>query len=140
MSLLRTYPFLIPVLVMLLSEIAKMLTEHRRTGTWHNGIFRTGGMPSSHSAFVTSLLIVVERSRGFDSVDFALAFTLAAVVWYDAISLRREVGLQAEMLNKLQHFTHLRTRIGHSLKEVLAGIVFGTVITYAGIALSRMTV
>lgn len=136
MPLLRSLPFLIPVLVMVLSEITKMLVEHRKTGTWHNGIFRTGGMPSSHSAFVTSLLIIVERSRGIDSVDFALAFTLAAVVWYDAVSLRREVGLQAELLNTLQHFKHLRTRVGHSLKEVLAGIAFGTLITYAGIAMA----
>lgn len=137
MTFLRTFPFLIPILVMILSEITKMIVEHVRTGAWHNGIFRTGGMPSSHSAFVTSLLIIVERSRGATSVDFAIAFVIAAIVWYDAVSLRREVGLQAELLNTLQHLKHLRTRVGHSLKEVLAGIVFGTIVTYAGIVLAR---
>lgn len=139
MQILRTYPFLIPVIVMMLSEITKMIVEYSRTGAWHAGLFRTGGMPSSHSAFVTSLLIIVERSRGINTVDFAIAFVFAAVVWYDAVSLRREVGQQAELLNRLQHWEHLRERVGHSLKEVIAGIAFGTLITYAGIFLSRMS-
>ncbi len=136
MTFLRTLPFLIPVLVMLFSEITKAMVEYLRTGSWHAGIFKTGGMPSSHSAFVTSLLIIVERSRGVTSIDFAIAFTVAAVVWYDAVSLRREVGLQAEMLNRIQHLQQLRTRIGHSVREVLAGIAFGTLVTYAGIAVA----
>jgi uncharacterized protein len=138
MTLLRTYPFLIPVIVMVCSELTKMLVEYVRTGAWHAGIFRTGGMPSSHSAFVTSLLIIIERTRGAASVEFAIAFVVAAIVWYDAVSLRREVGLQAEMLNKLQNLQQLHTRIGHSLKEVLAGILFGTAVTYAGIVISGL--
>lgn len=136
MLLLRQYLFLIPIVVMVLSELTKASVEYFKTGQWHAGFFRTGGMPSSHSAFVTSLLIVIERKVGMESVEFAMAFVFAAVVWYDAMSLRREVGLQAEMLNKLQKITHFKERVGHSLKEVLAGIVFGTAVTYVGIWLS----
>ena len=136
MEILRQYLFLIPVSVMILSELTKMLVQYVRTGQWHAGLFRTGGMPSSHSAFVTSLLMVVERKTGAQSVEFAIAFVFAAVVWYDAVSLRREVGLQAEMLNRLQQWKHFTERVGHSLKEVLAGIVFGAVVTHIGIWLS----
>lgn len=136
MHILRQYLFLIPITVMLLSELTKMLTEWWKTGQWHAALFRTGGMPSTHSAFVTSLLIVIERKTGMESVQFAIAFVFAAVVWFDAVSLRREVGLQAEMLNKLQQFKHFSERVGHSIKEVFAGIVFGTVVTYVGIWLS----
>lgn len=113
-----------------------MLTEYLRTGKWHATLFRTGGMPSSHSAFVTSLLIIVEQKVGMESVEFAMAFVFAAVVWYDALSLRREVGLQAEMLNRLQQWQHFTERVGHSFKEVIAGIIFGCVVTYIGIWLS----
>lgn len=136
MQILRQYPFLIPIVVMVLSEVAKMIVEHVRTGQWHRSLFKTGGMPSSHSAFVTSLLIIVERLSGVESVEFAIAFVFAAVVWYDALSLRREVGLQAEMLNKLQQKQHFTERVGHSMKEVIAGIAFGTVVTHIGIFLS----
>lgn len=136
MHLLRTYLFLIPVLVMLLCECTKATIERMRTGNWHAGFFRTGGIPSTHSAFVTSLLIIVERMRGAESVEFAIAFVLAAVIWFDALSVRREVGLQAEALNRLQHWQHFRERVGHSLREVLAGILFGSAVTWIGIWMS----
>lgn len=136
MHIFRQYLFLIPIVVMVLSECAKIFTEYMRTGKWHGALFRTGGMPSSHSAFVTSLLIIVEQKVGMESVEFAMAFVFAAVVWYDALSLRREVGLQAEMLNRLQQWQHFTERVGHSFKEVIAGIIFGAVVTYIGVWIS----
>ncbi len=133
MPLLRTYLFLVPVIAMVLSELAKIAVAYARTGHWSQGMFRPGGMPSSHSAFVTSLLIVIARKLGVDSTEFAIAFVFASVVWYDAISLRRSVGEQAELLNRLQQWHHLREQVGHSVKEVLAGIAFGAVVTAVGI-------
>jgi acid phosphatase family membrane protein YuiD len=136
MSILRQYIFLIPLAVMILSDIVKTVIEGVRTGDWHAGLFKSGGMPSSHSAFVTSLLMVVNRRSGATSVEFAITFVFACVVWYDAMSVRREVGLQAEVLNKLQHKTHFSERVGHSFKQVIAGIVFGAAVTQIGIWLS----
>jgi len=133
MTFLRTYVFLVPIIAMVLSECAKIAVEYARTGAWSQGVFQPGGMPSSHSAFVTSLLIVIARKTGIESTEFAISFVFACVVWYDAISLRRSVGQQAELLNRLQQWSHLRERVGHSTKEVLAGIVFGAVITAIGI-------
>lgn len=135
MPLLRIYIFLIPVIVMMLCEAAKIAVEYARTGKWATGAFQPGGMPSSHSAFVTSLLIVLARRMGTDSTEFAIAFVFACVVWYDAISLRRSVGQQAELLNRLQQWKHLRERVGHSSLEVLAGIAFGAIVTAIGIGL-----
>lgn len=133
MSLLRTYIFLIPLLVMVLCELTKVAVEHMRSGKWEQGLFRPGGFPSTHSAFVTSLLIVIAQRMGFESVEFAIAFVFAAVVWYDALSLRKSVGEQAELLNRLQKWHHLRERVGHTSKEVFGGIVFGAVVTACGI-------
>src|SRR5581483_315677 len=82
MDILRQYLFLIPIVVMVLCELTKALVDHLRTGEWHRSLFRTGGMPSSHSAFVTSLLIIVGRITGMKSVAFAIAFVFASVVWY----------------------------------------------------------
>lgn len=61
----------------------------------------SGGMPSSHSALVTSVAIGVARVSGFSSPEFGLAFAFAAVVMYDAMGVRRAAGEQAKVLNKI---------------------------------------
>ncbi len=135
-DLLSTYIFLIPLVVGLLSEALKIMTEGIENGKWHEGLFRPGGMPSSHSALVTSLLIIVGYRAGLDSVPFAIAFVFASIVWYDAMSSRRAIGKQAEVLNRLQHWEHFSERLGHSLKEVVGGIIFGAAVTVCGILIS----
>lgn len=137
MVILREYLFLIPLVVLFLSEVAKILVEYVKTGDWDEGIFKSGGMPSSHSAFVTSLVIVVYQKLGMESVEFAIAFVFACIVWYDAMSVRRAVGMQAEILNKLQRKQKLKIRLGHSFAEVVAGIAFGAAVTQLGVWISR---
>lgn len=136
MFLLRLYPFLIPLVVGILCEITKIVQEGIRTGRWHEGLFRPGGMPSTHSAFVTSLLIVVWRKLGTESVEFAIAFVFACIIWYDAMNSRRAIGEQAQVLNRLQKWRHFAERVGHSFREVVGGIVFGGLVTWLGIWLS----
>lgn len=131
-SLLRDYPFLIPVFVMLCAEIAKHLNEGIKSGVW----FQHGGMPSSHSAFVTSLLMVVGKKDGVDATTFAIAAVFACIVWYDAAFVRSQVGKQAKVLNVLQQFQQFSERVGHSIQEVLGGIAFGVLVTYIGFVLA----
>ena len=132
-TLLSTYLFLIPLVVGFLSEVLKVITEGIERGAWHEGLFRPGGMPSSHSAFVTSLLIVVGWKTGLESVSFAIAFVFACIVWYDAVSSRHAIGEQAKILNLLQKKQHLSERLGHSMKEVIGGMLFGAAVTVLGI-------
>lgn len=134
--LLSHYLFLIPLLVGLCTEILKVITEGIERGAWHEGLFRPGGMPSSHSAFVTSLLIVVGWKTGLESIEFAISFVFACLVWYDAMSSRHAIGEQAKILNLLQKKAHLSERLGHSLKEVIGGILFGAAVTVLGIWVS----
>jgi len=129
MPLLSTYLFLTPLIVLLLAEITKAFVDAARGHTWHLHVFHPGGFPSSHSAFVTSLLIVVANHTGTKSVEFAIAFVFACVMWYDAMSSRRAIGEQAKVLNRLQHWQHFAERLGHTFLEVVAGIVFGAVVT-----------
>lgn len=135
-DLLRTYLFLIPLVVLVLSEIVKYVVEEMKSGAGHRHLFQQGGMPSTHSAFVTSLLIIVGRKMGADSVEFAMAVVLACIVWYDAIGVRAVLGEQARVLNVLQHFHRLKETLGHSFTEVSAGIAFGAAVTMVGIWLS----
>ena len=97
--------------------------------------FGMGGMPSSHSAFVFSLLVMTGVTEGVSSTYFALAFALAAVVIYDAMGVRAETGKQGAVLNRLlrevlvegQPITEkkLKELVGHTPLEVCGGIVVG---------------
>ncbi|PIR48495.1 hypothetical protein COU80_02160 [Candidatus Peregrinibacteria bacterium CG10_big_fil_rev_8_21_14_0_10_55_24] len=132
-SALATYLFLIPLFVMVLAEFAKIVSEWVMTGAWHKRIFRYGGLPSSHSAFVASLLIVVGNARTIASAEFAIAAVFASIVWYDAVAVRGAVSKQSKVLNSLQDFYEFSEEIGHSLVEVIAGILFGIVVTMLGL-------
>jgi len=137
LSLLAIYIFLIPIVVGVLCEFAKLTVASSRKGHIdYDAFFHSGGFPSSHAAFVTSLLIIVWYKTGLGSVEFAIAAVFAAIIFYDAMNSRREIGLQAEMLNRLQHWKRFQTRIGHSFIEVLGGIAFGAIVTQVGIWLS----
>jgi acid phosphatase family membrane protein YuiD len=54
------------------------------------------------------------------------------------MSSRRAIGMQAKLLNRLQHWEHLKERLGHSFSEVVGGIVFGSVVTWVGIWISSL--
>ena len=93
----------------------------------------SGGMPSSHTAFVVSLAIMIGFVHGFSTVAFAIAFTLAAIVMYDATGVRRETGTQAQVINEILRnvFVNgkpisdddLKELIGHTPLEVLGGVI-----------------
>lgn len=100
-------------------------------------ILSSGGMPSSHSSFVTSVSIYMGLTEGFNSPIFALCFAFSMVVMYDAAGVRRAAGKQAKILNifienaenmGLKIDEKLKELLGHSPVEVLAGAILGIVI------------
>lgn len=91
-----------------------------------------GGMPSNHSAIVSSVAAMVALREGLDHPAFGVAVGVAFVVMLDANSLRRQIGRHAERINALNlhvgvEHTILRERMGHSKLEILAGIAVGIV-------------
>lgn len=94
----------------------------------------SGGMPSAHSALVTSLATAAGRVSGLSSPLFAVAVVLAAIVMYDAAGVRRAVSIQARILNQMiddafqgKPFAEKRLRelIGHTPVQVLVGALLG---------------
>ena len=61
-------------------------------------ILGAGGMPSSHSAVVTSITTLIGKYQGVGSPIFALSLIVALVVMYDACGVRRAAGKQARLL------------------------------------------
>ena len=93
--------------------------------------FGSGGMPSSHTAFVVALAIMTGWIAGLDSPEFAATVVLACIVMYDASGVRRETGRHAEILNDLlkSFETHepidLKELVGHTPLQVVTGILIG---------------
>ena len=68
-------------------------------------LMSSGGMPSSHSSTVCSMVVATGKLNGTHSVTFALAFVMAFIVMYDAAGVRRAAGEQAKVLNKIVAMT-----------------------------------
>jgi len=122
-----------------IAQIAKVVINIIRFRTFNFRWFtETGGMPSSHSAFVSGIAVAVGMAAGFDSAPFAVALTVAIIVVYDAAGVRRAVGKQAEILNEIAELMHehkdvpperLKELIGHTPVEVFIGVLTGVLIS-----------
>lgn len=92
-----------------------------------------GGMPSGHSATVSSLGVFTGLMCGFDSAQFALAAILAVIVCHDATGVRMETGKQSVLINEIIQFLEskelpeikLKELVGHTPLQVIAGIMIG---------------
>jgi len=100
-------------------------------------IWRTGGMPSSHAALVSSLCTSIAFVRGIASDLFIFSFWFALVVLRDAMGVRRSAGLLAKALNTLGKQASEKTGLefhavkeiqGHTPPEVVVGASLGIVI------------
>ena len=98
-------------------------------------LWRTGGMPSSHSALVTSLCVTIAYRHGIQSDFFIFSLGFFLVVIRDAFGVRRSSGMQAKKINEignelkdkkvLDNFKALKEVDGHTPMEVLCGCLLG---------------
>lgn len=125
------------------AQFLKIPIKKLTDGKWDwRMFFETGGMPSSHSAGVSSLATYIALERGMKTIDFALASVFGLVVMYDAQGVRRQAGELTIKVNDLEeeverlrgeedHHYHdrksakLRERLGHQPIEVIGGALFG---------------
>ncbi len=142
----------VPAFAWLTAQILKTLINSivSKKFTWKR-MFGDGGMPSAHSATVSSLAIVVGDSMGYGSATFGLAIMFAVIVMHDALGVRREAGKQAESLLTMadviknyidEHNIDLKTEklkvlVGHTPTQVVCGSVLGVVISLLYILIFR---
>ena len=97
--------------------------------------WRTGGMPSSHSALVTSLCTTIAFRDGLSSDIFVFSLAFFLVVIRDAFGVRRSSGLQARKINDIgrelaekktiDNYKPMKEVDGHTPMEVLCGCLLG---------------
>jgi uncharacterized protein len=131
----------------LLAQGIKVVIYRFQENKWNiHHFFEAGGMPSAHSAAVTSLTLSVGLTLGWQNPLFTACFVFALIVMYDATGVRRAAGKQAELLNKIVDDIYssgkvevkkLKEILGHDPIEVVAGASLATVVTlilyYGGI-------
>ena len=146
-ALISNVPLITAVIALALAQIFKVLVDYWRTKSWRTALFiSTGGMPSSHSALVTSLALSIGIRNGFGTPLFAICAVIAMVVMYDAAGVRRAAGKQAEAINFIfekmidQGYTldeKLKVLLGHKPIEVIAGGLLGLIVASVSGAVIR---
>lgn len=103
-------------------------------------VWKTGGMPSSHSSLVTALATSIGFEYGPETPIFTLSLFYGVLIIRDALGVRRSAGDQARALNeigaKLEKrlgITYHRVRevSGHTPTEVAVGVALGFFIAVA---------
>lgn len=121
---------LVKTLIKLFSGKVRSLKELFELLLW-----RTGSMPSSHSALVATLCTTIGFHSGINSDVFLLSLGFYLVTIRDAVGVRRANGIQAAMLNRIGRLLAAKNIIddakpikevqGHTPAEVVMGSLLG---------------
>ena len=123
-------------LAQVIKFVITLITKHKLD---FRNILSSGGMPSSHSATVCALATAAGMQYGGSSFEFAIAAIVAIIVMYDARGVRRETGLQAQVINEMMEFWEkmgqpisyeekLKEFVGHTPLQVFVGALLGILI------------
>ena len=131
-------PFLIASLsAWFWAQVIKTIINAFVTKSWDlTRLVGDGGMPSGHSATVSSLAVMSALVYGVGSFAFAVSFILAIIVCHDAMGVQLETEKQAQLINEIVKTFHVLTSkelpevklkefVGHTPIQVLAGIALG---------------
>lgn len=131
--------FFIPFTILIISQFVKIFLERKSEGLQWKNFNSYGGMPSSHTAMLVSLLFMVGFIEGFSSTIFIVTGFIAAIFIRDAMGIRWSLGFHGKMINRIirelsdeerKHFPFkLNERLGHTPREVAAGALVGLILT-----------
>ena len=135
----QEYKFIIlPIGVWFFIQAFKVIFDLVKTKKFNfKRIMGAGGMPSSHSAVVTTLSTMIGKKFGVQSPMFAMSLIFACIVMYDAAGVRRAAGKQAKLLNKIvetpgltgvEVSERLVEVLGHTPMQVVVGALIGIVV------------
>ena len=124
---------IIPFFVLFISQVIKCFIEsiNNQKIDLNRFLDGSGGMPSSHSAIVTSITTIIGFEYGISSTMFAMSLIFSLIILYDAKGVRYETGKQAVIINEmikknnLNKIELLKEKIGHKPIEVFWGMILG---------------
>lgn len=140
-DILNNRVLLVALIACLIAQVLKLVIEIIKNRKLNfQALVTTGGMPSAHSALVTSLAAGVGQTVGWQSPEFAVAMVFAIIVMYDAAGVRQAAGKQARILNQMMdelfrehpkfNEDRLKELLGHTPFQVIAGSALGITISW----------
>ncbi len=137
------------IIAQLIKIIITLITEKKFRP---DRIFGDGGMPSGHSATVSSLAVLIGWTQGFNSAAFAIAMILAIIVMNDAVGVRREAGKHAASIKELAALVNeyfdakdkevktekLKLLVGHTPLQVFMGALLGIIVAISCILIFKL--
>lgn len=120
---------IIPLGASFLSQCIKIIIEYIKNNkiSFIRFISGMGGMPSTHSALVSSVSTIIYLDYGISSL-FAVTLIFSLITIYDSMGVRYESGKQAKVLNEIIG-SKLNEKIGHRPIETLIGVLIGIIFT-----------
>ena len=82
--------FLAPASAWFFAQIIKVVIDSIKSGFCKERLIGGGGMPSSHAATVTGLIVITGAIYGGSSFEIAMALFFGFIVIYDARGVRYE--------------------------------------------------
>lgn len=130
---MKTYAYIIaPILGWVVAQGIKFMLSLRKDGISVYDTVQSGGMPSSHTAFMVSLATAIGFGEGFNTAIFALAAAITGIVVYDSMGVRRTTGDQTKAIEKISKSAKVKINIhssdGHTPIQVAVGAIIGIVV------------
>lgn len=132
--------FWVVIIAWLSAQVLKVCTHAYVYKTFDlKRLFGDGGMPSCHTAVVTSLTTYVGLTNGFNSALFGVCAIFAFIVMHDASGVRLETDKQAKVIKSISDIVEelsnikiddekLKEFVGHTHLQVFVGALIGIMI------------
>lgn len=137
MNILTSPYIVVPFICWLIAQTTKLTLRASRGDFSWKYLYKSGNMPSSHTAIVVALLVVLGFLNGVESAEFGIGAVFSLIVIYDAFGVRRAVGEQGGVLARLIELSRtpraeresfrITEVLGHTPLEVLAGALIGLI-------------
>lgn len=142
----QLYPIWVSLSAMMFTQALKPLLYYLQHKEWNFSLlFDSGGLPSSHSSMVTSLVLSVGLLEKFSSTIFAVTVVFAFITMYDAANIRYYAGrniqvtkqliadlkadnLDTQYLDNPIYDMRIKEILGHKWFEVVSGALLGLLI------------
>ena len=138
---IEIYPLIAAITSVIVAQLLKGIHQYIKNNKLdlRRTFGGSGGMPSSHSAMVSSLTTAIGLQEGFTSPLFCMCIIFSLIVFYDAAGVRQEAGKQAGILNQMMDdlfdrgeikADKLKELIGHTPLEIVVGSLLGIGIAF----------
>lgn len=141
MNIFSSPYIVVPLISWLIAQTTKLVLQASHGNFSWKYLYKSGNMPSSHTAIVIALLVVLGFLNGVESAEFGIGAVFSLIVIYDAFGVRRAVGEQGGVLERLIELSRtpkaeresfkIREVLGHTPLEVAAGGLIGLLVSTA---------